>query len=281
MDIVSERPFGQNYAFVVVGVVFLALLAAAGMGSAPGVLLQPLEQAFGWSGGVTSFSAGLRIFLYGMVGPFAAALMQTFGVRRTLISALILMSASTAASAFMTEPWHLILTWGVLSGLGTGCVAMVLGATVVSRWFATNRGLIMGLFAASTATGTLIFMPGLAALAEAGGWQPGVLTVAACTAALIPLVRWLLPGRPPDAGLAPYGAMTGAEAAAPASGGDPPAAAFGALARAVRKRDFWFLFATLFVCAFTTNCLVGTHLIALRAAQGIAEGPAASLLALL
>jgi len=281
MDIVRKRPFGQNYAFVVIGVVFLALLAAAGMRSAPGVLLQPLEQAFGWSRSVTSFSAGLGIFLYGMIGPFAAALMQTFGIRRTLISALVLMSASTAASAFMTEPWHLILTWGVLSGLGTGCVAMVLGATIVNRWFATNRGLIMGLFAASTATGTLIFMPGLAALAQAGGWQPVVLTVAACAAALIPLVFWLLPERPADAGLAPYGAMTGAESAPPASGGDPLAAAFGALGRAVRKRDFWFLFATFFVCGFTTNGLVGTHLIALCGDHGIAEVQAASLLALM
>src|SRR5260370_9857613 len=109
MDIVRKRPFGQNYAFVVVGVVFLALLAAAGMRSAPGVLLQPLEQAFGWSRSVTSFSAGLGIFLYGMVGPFAAALMQTFGVRRTLISALILMSAATPPTPFLPGPWHLFL----------------------------------------------------------------------------------------------------------------------------------------------------------------------------
>src|SRR5260370_7273659 len=200
MDIVRKRRFGQNYAFVVVGVVFLALLARAGSRSAAVAWLHPLEQAFGWSRSVTSFSAGLGIFLYGMVGPFAAALMQTFGIRRTLISALILMSAATAASAFMTEPWHLILTWGVLSGLGTGCVAMVLGATVVNRWFATNRGLIMGLFAASTATGTLIFMPGLAALAERGGWQPAVLPVPPCTASLIPPLFPLLPHPPPPSG---------------------------------------------------------------------------------
>src|SRR5215813_9083642 len=207
MHIVRKRPFGQNYAFVVVGVVFLALLAAAGMRSAPGVLLQPLEQAFGWSRSVTSFSAGLGIFLYGMVGPFAAALMQTFWVRRTLICALILMSASTAASAFMTQPWHLILTWGVLSGLGTGCVAMVLGATIVNRWFTTNRGLVMGLLTASTATGTLIFTPGLAALVEWGGWKPVVLTVAACCAALIPLVYVLVPERPASIGLRSFGSQ--------------------------------------------------------------------------
>ncbi len=275
------RPFGQNYAFVVVGVVFLSLLAAAGLRAAPGVLILPLEQAFGWSRSLTSFSAGLGIFLYGMVGPFGAALMQSFGIRRTMIAALILMSASTAASAFMSEPWHLILTWGLFSGLGSGCVAMVLAATVVNRWFVTNRGLIMGLFAASTATGTLIFMPGLAAIAESGGWQPVVLTVAVCTAALVPLVYWLLPERPGDAGLTPYGAAPGATAPVAATGGDPLATAFGALARAARKRDFWFLSGTFFICGLTTNGLVGTHLIALCGDHGIAEVQSAGLLALM
>jgi MFS family permease len=282
MNIARMRPFGQKYAFVVVGVVFLSLLAAAGLRSTPGILILPLEEAFGWSRGITSFSAGLGIFLYGMVGPFAGALMQSFGIRRTLMAGLAVMSAATAASVFMTEPWHLVLTWGLFSGLGSGCVAMVLGATVVNRWFTTNRGLVMGLFAASTATGTLIFMPGLAAIAQAGGWQPVVLTIAACPAALIPLVFWLLPERPSDAGLAPYGSTPGAAAAPPAAtGGSPLAAAFGALGRAVRKRDFWFLFATFFICGFTTNGLIGTHLIALCGDHGIAEVQAAGLLALM
>src|SRR4051794_23281818 len=110
---VRHRPFGQNYAFVVVGVIFLCLLAAAGLRASPGVLILPLEQAFGWSRGVTSFAAGLGIFLYGLVGPFAAALMQSFGIRRTLLCALALMAASTALSALMSEPWHLVATWGV------------------------------------------------------------------------------------------------------------------------------------------------------------------------
>jgi len=281
MNIARARPFGQKYAFVVIGVVFLSLLAAAGLRSTPGILILPLEEAFGWSRGITSFSAGLGIFLYGMVGPFAGALMQSFGIRRTLMAGLAVMSAATAASVFMTEPWHLVLTWGLFSGLGSGCVAMVLGATVVNRWFTTNRGLVMGLFAASTATGTLIFMPGLAAIAQAGGWQPVVLTIAACTAVLIPLVFWLLPERPADAGLTPYGAAPDAAAPPAATGGSPLSAAFGALGRAVRKRDFWFLFATFFICGFTTNGLIGTHLIALCGDHGIAEVQAAGLLALM
>jgi MFS family permease len=176
MHITSKRPFGQNYAFVVVAVVFLSLLAAAGLRSTPGVLILPLEQSFGWSRDVISLATAIGIFLYGLVGPFAAALMQSFGIKRTLVAALLLMSASTAASSLMGQPWQLLLTWGVLSGLGSGCVAIVLGATIVNRWFVTNRGFVMGLLTASTATGTLLLLPALAAIAEAGGWRPVVLT---------------------------------------------------------------------------------------------------------
>jgi predicted MFS family arabinose efflux permease len=278
MNIAQRRPFGQKYAFVVVGVIFLSLLVAAGLRSAPGVLILPLEQAFGWSRDTVSLAAAIGIFLYGLVGPFAAALMQSFGVKRTLVTALLLMSASTAASSLMTQPWQYVLTWGVLSGLGSGCVAIVLGATIVNRWFVTNRGFVMGLLTASTATGTLLLLPALAAIAEAGGWRPVVLTVAAAMLAIIPLVLLLLPERPADIGLLPYGADA-AKLAPSQPARDPLAAALGALARAVKHRDFWLLFATFYICGFTTNGLVGTHLIALCGDNGIPEVRAASLLA--
>jgi MFS family permease len=281
MHIASKRPFGQNYAFVVVAVVFVALLAAAGLRSTPGVLILPLEQAFGWSREVISLSAGIGIFLYGMVGPFAAALMQSFGIKRTLVTALLLMAASTAASSLMSQPWQLMLTWGVLSGLGSGCVAIVLGATIVNRWFVTNRGFVMGLLTASTATGTLLLLPALAAIAEAGGWRPVVLTVAAVMAGIVPFVLVLLPERPADIGLVPYGANGDATAPVSQPARAPLAAALGGLARAVRHRDFWLLFATFFICGFTTNGLVGTHLIALCGDNGIPEVRAASLLAVM
>jgi predicted MFS family arabinose efflux permease len=279
MTIARRRPFGQNYAFVVVGVIFFSLLVAAGVRATPGVLILPLENAFGWSRDVVSLSAAVGIFLYGLVGPFAAALMQGFGVRRTLVLALALMSAAAVSSSFITEPWHLILTWGVLSGLGSGCVAIVLGATVVNRWFVKSRGMVMGLLTASTATGTLIFLPGLAAIAESGGWRPVVLTVAAGTALLIPVALWLLPERPGDIGLVPYGADPEAPGAADGPRRNPIATALGVLHQAVGRRDFWLLFGTFFVCGFTTNGLIGTHLIALCGDHGIAEVQAASLLA--
>ncbi|WGR95572.1 MFS transporter [Bradyrhizobium sp. ISRA443] len=277
---VSRRPFGQNYAFVVVAVIFLALLASAGLRATPGVLMLPLQQTFGWNVGVISSSAAIGIFLYGLAGPFAAAVMQRFGIRRTVLGALTLMAASTGASFFMTAPWQLFLTWGLLSGIGSGAVANVLGATIVNRWFTTNRGLVMGLLTANTATGTLIFMPGLAALVAWGGWRPVVLTVAACCAVLIPLVYFLVPERPASVGLRSFGSPHD-DHPAPKAQGNPFTAAFLNLARAATTRAFWFLFATFFICGFTTNGLVGTHLIAFCGDHGIVEVQAASLLALM
>src|SRR5690606_35706522 len=137
------------------------------------------------------------------------ALMQSFGIRHTLIGALILMSLSTGVSVFMSEPWQYVMTWGVFSGIASGAVAMVLGATIVNRWFVTNRGLMMGLLTASTATGTLIFLPGMAALAEWGGWQAIVITVAVVSAALVPIAYLLVPEGPQEIGQPPYGAREG------------------------------------------------------------------------
>jgi MFS family permease len=279
MNLAPHRRFSQNYVFVVVAVVFLALMVSAGLRATPGVLILPLEAAFGWDRTSISLAAAVGIFLYGLIGPFAAALMLRFGIRRTVLCALGLMAASSGASALMTARWQLVLCWGVLSGLGTGCVAVVLGATIVNRWFVKHRGVVMGAMTASAATGTLIFLPGLAAIAQNYGWRPVVLTVAACALVLIPLVWWLLPERPEDVGLTRYGA-TGA--APPAdSTGNPLHAALGALGRAVHHRDFWYLFATFFICGFTTNGLVGTHLIALCGDHGIAEVRAAGLLAMM
>src|SRR6202000_2812007 len=200
------RKFRLHYALVVVAVVFFALLSAAGVRSTPGVLLVPWANAFHWSRSVISFAAAVGIFLFGLTGPFAAAAMQRFGIRRVVMAALALMSVSAIASLWMTAPWQLILSWGVVSGIGSGCVANVLSATIVNRWFVTNRGLVMGLLAASTSTGTLIFFPALSAIQEWGGWKPVVIVVAIGLAVLIPLVFLFLPEWPADVGAVPFGA---------------------------------------------------------------------------
>lgn len=277
--IARRRPFGQNYAWVVAAVTFLSLLAAAGLRSAPGVLLTPLHEAFGWERGALSAAAAVGIFLYGLVGPFAAALMQTLGLKRTLLTGLVLMSLSTGLSLFMSAPWHYVATWGVLSGLASGAVALSMGATVVNRWFVQRRGLVMGLLSASTATGSLIFLPGMAALAESGGWRPVVIAVSLAAAALVPLVAFLLPERPSDIGQPPYGGTDVEPAPPQGRPGDAVKLALGVLARASGNPAFWLLFATFFVCGFTTNGLVGTHLISFCGDKGLALVQAGALLA--
>ena len=280
--IAQSRPFGQRYAFVVVGVIFLCLLIAAGLRSAPSVMMLPLDKSFGWGRDTVSIAAAIGIFLYGLTGPFAAALMERIGLRRTLLASLVIMSGSTALSLLMTEPWHLFLTWGVFSGIGSGAVATVLGATIVNRWFKTNRGLVMGLMSASSATGLLVFLPLLASLAQSGGWQPVAIAVSVATACLLPLVWLLVPERPASIGMVRYGAEADdVPPVSPASQGNFLAHTLNTLRRAAGTRVFWYLFATFFICGFTTNGLVGTHLISFCGDMGIGEVQAAGLLSLM
>ncbi len=266
-----------HYAWIVAAAVFLALLTAAGVRSMPGVLLVPLMNDLGWDRATISFAVSVGIALYGLTGPFAAAIMQRFGIRRTLLAALALLAAAVASTTLVTAPWQMVLTWGVLTGLGTGTVGLVMGATVVNRWFATRRGLAMGILTASTATGQLVFLPLLASVIEAAGWRTATLIVAGVTAAVVPLVFLAVPERPADLALRPYGA-TGAEP--PATGqGNPLATAFAVLGRGVRSPVFWLLWSSFFICGLSTNGLVGTHLISLCLDHGLPEVRAAGLLA--
>jgi sugar phosphate permease len=275
-----KRPFGQRYALVVAATTFLALLVAAGLRSAPSVLILPLQVSFGWDRATVSLAAAIGIFLYGLVGPFAAALMQTIGIRRTMLLGLGLMAVSTLSSLMMTEPWQYVLTWGVVSGIGSGAVAPVLGAAVVNRWFAARQGLVMGVLTASTATGALVFLPLMAAMSGAGQWRPVVLFVGLGAALMLPVVALLMPERPADLGVPRFG-ETETAAPPPLKGAGSVGLALKALSEAARAPVFWVLFASFFVCGLTTNGLVGTHLIAYCGDHGIPAVGAAGLLSLM
>jgi MFS family permease len=271
----------RGYASIVVGVTFLALLVSAGLRSAPGVMMLPLEQHFGWDRATISAAAAIGILLYGFVGPFAAALMLSIGIKRTMLGGLVLMASATFASLWMTEPWQYVLSWGVISGVGSGAVASVLGAAVVNRWFATRQGLVMGMLTASTATGALVFLPVLAWLAEGGAWRPVALAVSIASAAMLPLVFLFVPERPQDVGVRRFGEAEDTPPPAPLKQAATVSLAFTALFRAARSPMFWLLFGTFFVCGLTTNGLVGTHMIAFCGDHGIAPVAAAGLLSLM
>ncbi|HUR93544.1 MAG TPA: MFS transporter, partial [Gemmatimonadales bacterium] len=268
-----------HYAWVVLGVTFLALLAGAGIRATPSVLIIPLEAEFGWTRSTISLAISLNIFLYGLMGPFAGGLMQRLGIRRTTMGALTLLAMGVGLATQVTRPWQLVLVWGVVVGAGSGMVALVLGATVVNRWFSTRRGLAMGLLTASTATGQLVFLPLLATIIERHGWRAAAIVMAGAATLAIPIVALLLRERPADLGLPPLGGTALVPAGKATT--NPARVAVGALREGARSRDFWLLTATFFICGASTNGLVGTHLIPACIDYGIPEVTAAGLLALM
>lgn len=268
----ERRPF---YGWVVVAVTVSALLIAAGARSAPGVFLLPMEEDLGLSRTALSFAVSLGLVVFGLAAPLSGRLMDRFGPRQVAVAGLVLLALSFGLSTLSRTALALDLTWGVLSGVGTGLVGSVLGATVATRWFVRRRGLVVGLFGAATSAGQLLFIPLLTRWGEGLGWTGGALVIAATALVLAPVVWWLLRDRPEDLGLHPDGDTP--LAAAP----KPPTTDPHVMRRAVRSRDFWLLSGTFFVCGFTSNGIVGTHFIAYCGDLGLTAGFAAGMLALM
>jgi sugar phosphate permease len=267
-----------HYAWTVAAVTFVVLLVAAGIRSTPGVLLVPLEEEFGWSRASISAAVAINLVLYGLIGPFAAAVIDRFGVRRTLAAALLALALGVGLTTIMRERWQLVLLWGLVVGTGTGFTAIVLGAILVNRWFAARRGTVLGALTASTATGQLVFLPVLAALAAGYGWRAPVLLMAGLALLVVPLVVVLVRDFPRDVGLAPYGG-TERDAIAATGTTNPARAALDGLRDGLRSRPFWVLAGTFFICGASTNGLIGTHLIPACVDHGIPMVAAAGLLA--
>src|SRR5450631_79358 len=231
-----------HYGWVMVGVTFLTALITAGTVGAPGVFIAPLQHEFGWTTAEISSALSIRFILFGLMAPFAAALLNRYGLRNVVLSALLIVASALVTSLAMTKLWQLMLLWGVVVGIGTGMTALVLGATVAARWFSARRGLVVGILTASVATGQLVFLPLLARLTEQMGWRVALALMCLMLAVAA-------------------------------------SAALGALRDAAKTRVFWILFATFFICGASTNGLVQVHLIPMCLDYGIPQVQAASLLA--
>jgi len=271
-----------HYAWVVLAVIFVSTLAGVGVRAAPGVMIVPLQRAFGWDVSTISGAISLNIILLGATGPFMTGLMQVIGLKRTILLCLALMMAGTGFSTFMTEPWQLFLTWGLMVGIGSGAGAVGIAAAVANRWFAKRTGFAMGLLTAANAAGQLIFLPLLALLAVQYGWRGVAICVTLAVAVVLPVVAMILPESPATIGLAPFGG-TRLQAAGSdhAEGSNPFTVAINALVRGARSLDFWLLCLTFGICGFSTNGLINTHLIASCADHGISEVNGASILAVI
>jgi sugar phosphate permease len=272
-----RKTFGERffYGWVVVAITALTLVISAGIRSAPGVMVLPLEQDMHWSRAAISLAVSIGLLCYGLTAPLVGSIMDRFGPRWVMLAGLLVMGASMLASARMTELWQLNLFWGALSGVGTGIVALVLGASVAARWFVSRRGLVTGIFGASTSAGQLIFYPLLVWMVGALGWRTSVLVTGLAALVLIVPVLLFMRNRPADLGLLPYGA-TGQ-----ASGAAEPAHGAGIMRRAIAMPAFWLLTITFFICGATSNGLIGTHFIPHVGDHGISPNIAAGLLAVM
>src|SRR6201982_868579 len=193
-----------HYGWVMVGVTFLAALISAGTVGAPGVFIVPLQHEFGWSTAEISSALSIRFILCGLMAPFAAALLNRYGLRNVTLSALLVVVSGLVASLAMTKVWHLMLLWGVVIGIGTGMTALVLGATIATRWFVTRRGLVVGILTASVATGQLVFLPALAGITDRFGWRIALTLICVMLSVSASAVLLLMRDRPSDVGLRPF-----------------------------------------------------------------------------
>lgn len=271
-----------HYGWVVATTTFLTMLATAGAMGSAGVMLGPLRTEFGWDTAEISSAVAIRLVLFGLLGPFAAAFMNHFGIRQVVGVALGFIALGIGGSWFMTELWQLMLLWGVVVGTGTGMTALVLGATVATRWFSKRRGLVIGLMTASNATGQLVFLPLLAALTEDYGWRAALAFILFIITTAMLLVLLLMRDYPSDIGLPAYGENTiSPPVSHTARLGTMLVSPLVALKEASGNPAFWILFLTFFICGLSTNGLIQTHWISICGDFGIAAVGAAGMLALI
>jgi sugar phosphate permease len=269
-----------HYGWVMVGVTFLTSIVSAGAVGAPGVFIVPLQKEFGWSTAEISSALSIRFVLFGLMAPFAAALMNRYGLRNVTLTALLTVVSALVLSLGMSQVWQLVLLWGVVVGIGTGMTALVLSATIAARWFSARRGLVIGILTASVATGQLVFLPLLASLTERMGWRTALGLMCMMLGVAAVAVLMVMRDRPSDVGLRPFGDDGKQPLPAPAPNNAPiMAAALGTLRDASKSTVFWVLFATFFICGASTNGLVQVHLIPMCLDFGIPQVQAASLLA--
>ncbi|MEU0075532.1 MFS transporter [Streptomyces sp. NPDC006332] len=266
-------------AWFVAAVTFVTIIGAAAFRSLPGLLIDPLHAEYGWSRGTIGAAVSVNLALYGLTAPFAAALMDRFGIRRVVAVALTVIALGSGLTVWMTAAWQLMLCWGLLVGLGSGSMALAFAATVTNRWFTERRGLVTGILTAASASGQLIFLPVLSWMVETHDWRPAAVTVALAALAVVPFVWLLLRDHPADVGQKPYGAEEFVPKPAPVPGAARRAVTV--LFEAARTGPFWLLAGTFAICGASTNGLIQTHFVPAAHDAHMPATTAASLLAVI
>jgi MFS family permease len=253
-----------HYAWLVLAVTFLCLFVASALRSVPGIIMMSLEQEFDWKRETISGAISLNLLLFGLAGPFLGRLMDLYGAKKVSVITLILSVLGAVGSVFMQASWQMYLFWGLLIGAGSGGTSMIMGATLINRWFHKRRGLALGILGAAFSSGQLVFTPVLMQINVHEGWRAATLFIAvALGLVVLPLVLKFLRDDPESKGMLPYG-DNGFHATVIKPDRSPMRSAMSSL-------QFWLLASSFGICGLTTSGLLQTHLIPHGIEHGFSE----------
>ncbi|MDD5579218.1 MAG: MFS transporter [Methylobacter sp.] len=249
-------------------------MASAEVRSVPGIILLSLEREFHWSRETISGAVSVNLLLFGLAGPFLGRLMDLYGAKTITLLMIFLIVLGAARTLFMREAWQMYMLWGVIVGIGSGGTSMVMGSTIVNRWFHERRGLALGVLGAAMSSGQLLFIPIIMNLNTHFGWGAAILfSVLLFGFIVLPLVIRFMVNNPELKGMKPYGMKQMIT---------PPIRPDARPMRlAMRNPQFWLLAFSFGICGFTTSGLFQTHLIPHGIEHGFSEMTMAASLGLM
>ncbi|WP_254119115.1 MFS transporter [Bacillus sp. FJAT-29790] len=267
-----------HYSWIILCITFFSIIVAGIIRSSSGVFIEPFEEEFGWDRSVISLAFAVGLFLYGISGPFMAALIEVLGIKKTMMLSMATLLSGTLLTFIMQQQWQLIIIWGVIIGLGSGLFLTVLSPYIANRWFEKRRGLALGILTASTATGQLILLPILAIIIDKYSWRSAITLILILSLIMLVIIFLFMKNSPKDVGLLPYGREKETQVNIDEEKNNPILLAFNGLFDAVKVKEFWLLSGSFFICGLSTSGLIGTHFVSYCVSFGIPLVTAASLL---
>jgi len=267
-----------HYSWFILIITFFSIIVAGIVRSSSGVLIVPLENAFGWDRSLISMAFAINLLLYGISGPFMAALVEEIGLKKMMVLAMTTLFIGVLLTLFMAEPWQLMIIWGVIIGLGSGLFLTILSPYVANHWFEKRRGLAVGILTASTATGQLILLPLLAIIIEEFSWKWAIGFILILSFIMLVIILLFMKNSPKEIGLLRYGLEEEPPVQQVVEKNNPIIIAFRTLFEAVKVKEFWLLAGSFFICGLSTSGLIGTHFISYCIGFGFTAVTAASML---
>ena len=268
-----------HYSWIILVITFCAIIVAGIVRSSSGVFIDPFEKEFGWDRPAISFAFAVSLFLYGFSGPFMAAFVEVFGLKRMMLYSMLVLALGLGLTFVMQTEWQLVLIWGVLIGIGSGLFLTVLSTQVANRWFVKKRGLAVGILTAATATGQLILLPILASFVDNYSWRYATGLIFLLSVIMFVVMAVWMRNSPQEIGILAYGQARKIDVEVVSKKGQNPfQMAFQSLAEGLRVKEFWLLAGSFFICGLSTTGLIGTHFISYCISFGIPVVTAASLL---